>query len=150
MVLGRGVFPLENAGSAESVEWWKTKRPKRERENNKREKEKNHTKKRDRKQTSREKRTKEKEKKEKKLEGEILDGGPGSRVALGGEWLGGLLWKERRREGCIDCVRLVRRRADPTSCWTAREWGETRKGYKAAERASERASEREREKARTA
>lgn len=146
MVLGRGVFPLENAGSAESVEWWKTKRPKRERENNKREKkekEKNHTKKRDRKQTSREKRTKEKEKKEKKLEGEILDGGPGSRVALGGEWLGGLLWKERRREGCIDCVRLVRRRADPTSCWMAREWGETRKGYKAAKRARERERKRE-------
>lgn len=86
----------------------------------------------------------EKKEKEEKIGGRILDGEPGSRVALGGEWLGGLLWKERRREGCIDCVRLVRRRADPTSCWTGREWGETRKGYKAAERARERKRERRR------
>lgn len=113
-------------------------RPKREKENNKRKKKSRKAKKKRKKKRRDRKQTRKKRKREGKNWRENSRWRARIKSSSRRGMAGGLLWKERRREGCIDCVRLVRRRADPTSCWTAREWGETRKGYKAAERERER------------
>lgn len=62
-------------------------RPKREKENNKRKKKSRKAKKKRKKRDEIENKRERKEREKEKIGGRILDGGPGSRVALGGEWL---------------------------------------------------------------